>query len=91
MGVVVSSSHIVSVTPFTSAEGLLIMFPCSSVGSFPQETLHELLHCESILRVTVTHELFQCGSIPIHAVPQEQAAVWFSHRVTSPASKPAPI
>jgi len=31
MGVVVSSSHVVSAAPYPSGGGLLILFPCSSV------------------------------------------------------------
>ena len=43
MGVGVSSPHVVSAVPSSSGAGLLTLFPCSSVGSLPQETvLHEL-------------------------------------------------
>jgi len=43
MGVVLSSSHIVSAAPSSSEGRLLTLFPCSSVSSLPQETvLHKL-------------------------------------------------
>jgi len=75
MGVMVSSSHIVSAAPFSSEGGLLTLFP--SVGSHPWETvLHELLH----------H-----GSFPWGAVLQEQTdPACVPRRVTIPASNPAP-
>jgi len=76
MGVTVSSSHIVSAAPSSSGGGLLTLFPYSSMGLLPREM--------------VLYKLLQCGSLPRAAVLQEQAApVWFPHRVTSPASKPA--
>jgi len=44
MGVMLSSSCVVSAAPSSSGGGLLTLFPCSSVGSLPRETvLHELL------------------------------------------------
>ena len=69
-----SSSHVVYAAASSSGGGLFTLFPCSSVGSFPWETvLHELLQ----------HEFFPRG-----AVLQEQAAPgWVPHGVTSPASK----
>ena len=92
MGVGVSSSHVVSATPSSSGGGLLTLFPCSSVGSLPRETvLHKLLQQKSFPWAAVLHELFQRGSFPRGAVLQEQTApVWVPHGVTSPASKPAP-
>ena len=92
MRVAVSSSHVVSAAPSSSGGGLLTLFPCSSVGSLPQETvLHELLQRESFPWATVLHELLQHGSFPRGAVLQEQTApAWVPHGVTSPASKPAP-
>jgi len=86
MGVVVSSSHVVSAAPSSSH------FPCSSVGSLSWETvLHELLQHEFFPQAAVLHELLQRGFLPPGAVLQEQAApAWVPHRVTSPASKPAP-
>ncbi|KAM9591171.1 uncharacterized protein ACIBXB_006070 [Morphnus guianensis] len=67
------------------------LFPCSRVGSLPQETvLHELLQRGSFPRAAVLHELLQHGSFPQGAVLQEQIApVWVSCGVTSPARKPA--
>ena len=92
MGVWVSSSHVVSAAPSSSGGGLLTLFPCSSVGSLPQETvLHKLLQCESFPQAAVLHELLQRGSLPWGAVLQEQTApAWVPRGVTSPASKPAP-
>jgi len=92
MGVAVSSSHVVSVAPSSSGGRLLTLFPCSSVGSLPQEiVLYELLQCESFPWAAVLHKLPKCGSLPQGAALQEQAApAWVPHRVTGPASKPAP-
>jgi len=88
----VSSSHVVSAAPSSSGGGLLTLCPCSSVRFLSWETvLHKLLQHESFPRATDLHELSQRGSLPRGAVLQEQAApVWVPHRVTSPASKPAP-
>jgi len=93
MGLVVSSSHVVSAAPCPSGEGLLTLFPCSSMRSLSQETaLCELLQRESFPRAAALHELLQRGSLPQGAVLQEQAApAWIPHGVTSPASKPAPV
>jgi len=77
MGVMVSSSHVVSAAPSSSGGELLTLFPCSSVRSLSQET--------------VLHKLLQCESFPRGAVLQEQAAPeWVPHAATSPPSKPAP-
>jgi len=59
VGVVVSSSHIVSTAPSSSGGGLFTLCPCSSVGYLPRET--------------VLHELLQRGPFPWGAVLQEQA------------------
>jgi len=92
MGVVVSSSHVVSAAPSSSGGGLLTLFPCSTVGSLSREAvLHKLLQREFFPWAAALHELPQCGSFPRGAVLQEQAApVWVPHGVTSPASKLAP-
>ncbi|KAM9590480.1 uncharacterized protein ACIBXB_005736 [Morphnus guianensis] len=76
----------------SSGGGLITLFPCSSVGSHPRETvLHELLQRGSFPRAAVLHELLQHGSFPRCAVLQAQTApAWAPHGVTSPASKPAP-
>jgi len=77
MGVVVSSSHVVSAAPSSLMAGLLTLCPCSTVGSHPWEA--------------VLHELLQHGSFSRGAVLQEQAApAWIPCGITSPASKPAP-
>jgi len=91
MGVMVSSSHIVSADSSSSGGGLLTLFPGSSVRFLSQETvLHKILQSESFPRAAVLHELPQRGSFPWGAVLQEQAAsAWVPHGVTSPASKPA--
>jgi len=92
MGVMVSSSQVVSAAPSSSGGGLLALFPCSSVRSLSRETaLHRLFQGESFPRAAALHELPQCGSFPRGEVFQEQAApAWVPHGVTSPASKPAP-
>jgi len=78
MGVVVSSSHIVSAAPSSSRGGLLTLFPCSSTGSPQGHSLLRSFTCSSI------------GSLPWGTVLQEQAApAWVPRRVTSPARKPA--
>ena len=74
MGVVVSSSHIVSAASSSSGTGLITLFPCSSVGSLPRETvLHELLQHGSFPRAAVLHN---CSSVgPFHGVQS------FRHRL----------
>ena len=62
MGVAVSSSHVSSAAPSSSGEGLLTLFPCSSVGSLPRgSALHELLQRESFARAAVLHKVLQPG------------------------------
>jgi len=71
----VSSSHVVSATPSSSGEGLLTLFPCSSVRSPSRETvLHKLLQSESFSWAAALHELPEHGFLPRGAVLQEQAA-----------------
>ena len=72
---------------------LLTLFPCSCLGSLPQQTvLHELLQHGSFPLTAVLHKLPQRGSLPRLVALQEQAApARVPHRVTSPASKPAPV
>jgi len=56
--------------PSSSRGGLLTPFPCSGMGSLPQETvLHELLQCEFFPWAAILHNLLQCGSFPCGAVP----------------------
>jgi len=58
MGVVVSSSHVVSATASSSGGRLLTLFLCSSVRSLSWETvLHNLLQCESFPQAAALHEL----------------------------------
>ena len=65
MGIVVSSSHVVSADPSSSGGGLLILFPCSRVRSLSQETvLHKLLQCESFPQAAALHKLPQHDSFP---------------------------
>jgi len=92
MGVMVSSSHAVSAASSSSGGGLLTLCPCSSLRSLSRETVpHKLLQRESFPRAAALHRLPQHGSFLRVAVLQAQAApVWVPHRVTSPASKPAP-
>lgn len=57
----------------SSGWGLLTFFSCSSVVSFPKETVfHRLLQCESIPQAAVPHKLLQCASLLWDAVLQEQ-------------------
>ena len=92
MRVAVTASHVVSAAPSSSGGGLLTLFPCSSVGSLPQETvLCKLLQRGSFPQAAVLHEVLQRGSLPRAAVLQAQTApAWVPCGVTSPASKPTP-
>jgi len=87
----VSSLHVVSTAPSSSWGGLLTLFPCSSMGSIPQQTvLHKLLQREPFPWAAVVHKLPQRVSLPQGAVLQEQTSpAWVPHGVTSPANKPA--
>jgi len=74
VGVMVSSSHIVSAAPSSSGGGLLTLFPCSSVRSLSWETvLHKLLQHEFFPWAAALHELLQCASFPqdvvLHKLP----------------------
>jgi len=91
MGVMVSSSHMVSAAPSFSEGRLLTLFHCSSVRSLSWETvLHKLLQCESFPWTAALHKLPQHGSFPWGAVLQTQTApAWIPHGITSPASKTA--
>jgi len=85
MGVIVSSSHIVSAASSSSVSS-----PDPSCSPSHGRVLHELLQRESLPRAAVLHKLLQCESLPGGAVLQEQAApARVPHGVTSPASKPA--
>ncbi|KAK4827032.1 hypothetical protein QYF61_013166 [Mycteria americana] len=65
--------------------------PTLEQSSTWETVLHELLQHESFSRAAVLHGLLQHESFPRGAVLQEQTApAWVPHRVTSPASKPAP-
>jgi len=62
MGVAVSSSHFVSAAPSSSGEGLLPLFPCSSMKSLSWErVLHKLLQRESFPLVAVLHKAAPWG------------------------------
>lgn len=56
----------------------------SSMTSIPWNTvLQEVLQYESFPQAAILSKLFQCGSIPLNTVPQEQpVAMWVPHRVT---------
>jgi len=72
---VVSSSHVVSAAPSSSAGGLLRLFLCSNLRSLSLETvLHKLLQCESFRQAALLHKQPKRGSLPQCAVLQEQAA-----------------
>jgi len=65
MGVAISSSHVVSAAPSSSGGGLLILCPCSSMGSLLWDTaLHGLLQHGSFPCSAVLHKLPQHGSFP---------------------------
>jgi len=81
MEVTVSSAHIVSAAPSSSAEGLLTLFPGSSVRSLSQETvLHKLLQCESFPRAAALQKLLRHWSFPqgvvLHKLPQRESLPW---------------
>lgn len=77
-----------SAAPSFSWGGLLTIFPCSSVESLAQESLHKLLHCESFPWAADLNRLLQAGSLPWGTVLQEQAApAWVPHRFAGPVSK----
>jgi len=67
MGVVVSSSHIVSVAPSSSGGGLLTLFPCSSMGPS-----HERQFSTNFSNMSPSHGLqffTKCPTVgPSHAV-----------------------
>jgi len=80
MGVAVSLSLIVSVTPSFSLGGLFTLFPCSSTGSLPQVAdLQRLLRREYFPR-------FPGGAVLL----EQTAPAWVTHGVTSSARKPPP-
>ena len=75
IGVVVSSSHVVSAAPSSSRGRLLILFPCSSMWSLPWETaLQKIIQHEPFPQAAVLHKLLQHRSFPQGTVLQEQAA-----------------
>ena len=92
MGVAVSSAHIFPAASSSSGGDSSHSSPAPTWSSLQQETaLHKLLQHELLPQAAALHELPQHGSFPWGAVLQEQAApAWVPHRVTSPASKPAP-
>jgi len=69
------------------------LFPCSSMGSHPQEiVLCELFQHGFSLRAAVLQKLLHHGSFPWSPVLQKQTApVWVPHGVTRPARRPAPV
>lgn len=83
MGAVVSSSDIVSATPSPQGETTPHSFPVPHMGAVP----HELLS-GSPSQTAVLHKVLQRGSLPLHAVLQEQTPVF--HTGSIPAIKHAP-
>lgn len=58
-----------------------MLFPCSSVGSHPRETvLHKFHYCGSFPWVSVLHELLQCGWGIL--LQEETVPVWCPYKVT---------
>lgn len=87
-----SDPYVVPATTFCSEGGLLTLFPSSTMGFLPWETvLCNLLQYDSFPQAAVLYELLQLGSLPWGAVSQEQTApAWVFHGVISPASKSVP-
>ena len=87
------------ITPCLCRSSLLTLFPCSSGGSLPRETvLHELLQREAFPRAAVLHKLLQRGGSQLlpanllhrgllsprgHRPCQEPAPAGASHRATA--------
>jgi len=70
MGIVVSSSLVLSAAPSSSGGGLLTFFPCSSMRSLSHETVvHELLQHQSFPQAAALHRLPQRGSLPMGCSP----------------------
>jgi len=87
MGIVVSSSHVVSAAPASSGGGLLMLCPFSSIGSLSRDTvLHKLLQHESFPRAAAPAWVPSTGCSPSGTGCSSVGP----HGVTSPASKPAP-
>ena len=58
VGIAISSSHVVSAAPSSSAARLLTLCPCFSTGSLPKETVfQELLQHESIPQAAILHKI----------------------------------
>jgi len=89
MGVAVSSSRVVSATLSSSGGGLLTLYPCSSLGSLPQDTvLHKLLQFGSFPWGVDLLRLLQCESPEGSQLLPENLLQWglhSLHRATDPA------
>lgn len=54
---------------------LLMLFPCSSVRSYPKDTVfHKLHQCGYFLQAAVLQEFLKCGTLPRTAVLEEWTA-----------------
>ena len=71
-----------SITLCLCCSFLPTLFPCSSVGSLPQDRVfHELLQCGSFLWTEVLQELLQHGFFPQGTVLQEWTTLaWVPHQ-----------
>jgi len=92
MGVAISSSHAVSAAPSSLRGGLLALFPCSSVGSLPRQTVfHELLQRGSPAgSPALPANLLRCGLLSPrgHKSCQEPAPARAPHGVTASLGYP---
>lgn len=84
--------HSFSAASLSSGAGLHTPFPCSNVGSTPQDTvLHELVQCVSFPRALVLHNLPYHRSLPGCIPSGTGCSSGSPHVVTSLASQCAPV
>lgn len=87
MKVMISLSHTVTAAPSSSGGGLLILFPCFSVGSLPRDTiLHELL--QHVPSIGLSPSGTGCFSMGVTSPTHEPTPAWASPGVTTPFRHP---